>query len=205
MLTCLLDLVRWFRSPGALDKLTSLSRTNIPAAEQDLDADELGGLEGLEELEELAGELYELAEEGQQQQQQQQQHHHHHQQLQQCSISKREEELVEKERALIKAIRENEETIARLEQLGTLSDADTHVQLKQLKDAVEKQAEEMIVIKETLVFGKDKKKENKRKIKEVSCRDRMAPRVLLRPCLADQPAVPASWFAGEATCEKQQE
>ena len=197
MLTCLLDLVRWFRSPGALDKLTSLSRTNIPAAEQDLDADELGGLEGLEELEELAGELYELAEEGQQQ--------HQHHQLQQCYISKREEELVEKERALIKAIRENEETIARLEQLGTLSDADTHVQLKQLKDAVEKQAEEMIVIKETLVFGKDKKKENKRKIKEVSCRDRMAPRVLLRPCLADQPAVPASWFAGEATCEKQQE
>ena len=160
MLTCLLGLVRWFRSPGALEKLNSLSRTNIAAAEQDLDGDDLGGLEGLEELEELAGELYELAE-----------------QEQQRSGNPQEEVLVRKERALIKAIRENEETITRLEQLGALSDADTHVQLQKLKGVVEKQAEEMLVIKDTLVFDKDRKKQIKRKEKEVSGCDRMAPGV----------------------------
>lgn len=137
---------------GALDKLTSLSRTNIPAAKQDdLDIEDLGGLEGLEELEELAGELSELAEDAQQHRQ----------------VNGDEDALVRKERELIEAIKENEANVARLEELSGLSDTDTHAKLKHLKGEVEKQMTEMLVIRDTLVFDKDNKKRAKQKAKEV--------------------------------------
>ena len=125
-------------------------------------ATEFDDLEELEGLEELAGEMDRVAEpepEGRQ-----------------WTGTPEEAELRRKERELIKAIAANEASLGRLGELGELNEADAHDRLKQLKYELEKQSEEMMVIKDTLVEDKAKKKQAKLKAKEVRGRS-IVPRV----------------------------